>query len=87
METWTSPLTCLGHQFPLSVKQRFLHLPPRSRSGRGRVKQDNDGWETVSSLQMQKRMTLLLFHVEPKLPVSLPAFRVPHCPQGEPSGK
>lgn len=53
----------------------------------GRVKQDNNGWEIVSSPQMQMRMTLLLFHVEPKLPVSLPAFRVPHCPQGEPSGK
>lgn len=52
----------------------------------GRVKQDNNGWEIVSSLQMQIRMTLLLFHVEPKLPVPWPAFRVPHCPQGEPSG-
>lgn len=33
----------------------------------GRVKQDNNEWEIVTSLQMKMPVTLLLFHVEPKL--------------------
>lgn len=36
---------------------------------------------------MKMPMTLLLLHVERKLPEPLPTFQIAQCPQGQPSGK
>lgn len=63
-----------------SIKQgTSCPYPSQPLRNMGRVKHDNNGWEIVSSLQMNMPLTLLLFHVQHILLVSLSAFRVQYC--------